>query len=663
MTIPVQPKVDENRTARAPYNFIPLPEKVITIPVTDLPDQGIYDPELHTGYIECELTTSSPVYVRAGLTPDQAKAGKESKDLPDFFYLNDKNQPIIPGSSLRGMLRTLVEIVTFSKIGSVSKTPLVYRSVGGTTNHDAHYRDMMMHLDREETTGKNMKYYTPLMRGGYMVRTGPNDWAIRPAKVIGGTTYAHIGINEDKFRKLKRVKNCQNAFEIYIQTGPYQYQDVRGGFLKIKFAKVTDSDSNARPGLRPATLARSGWMNSKKSEAVVYEADPDAHLLPLTDAQVDAYREQVSKEQEKLLGKHGVLNDGQPVFYIEKDGKVVFFGHTRMFRMPYPNSPFDYVPDYARAEEQPKEPGLVDFAEAMFGYTRKVEKGSQRQRAYAGRVFCGDAELVNGQKDIWLSNSPIAPRILSGPKPTTFQHYLVQTEPNFYEIGKTRDGATKNETRLRDFASPTPSETVIRGHKFYWHKGQVGLDEIGEKGALAEKDTQHTHIHPLKAGVSFKFRVRFENLSDEELGAMMWILNIAADNNIRLKFGMGKPLGMGAIQIKPQLHQSNSANRYASLMDGQSWSGNPPKNTDLSNSAMQRFVDFMSDELETDFMKHHRVRALLTMLQWPGPAREWTRYMEIEYPDPNERRGKRNEYKERPVLPTPFGVWSKKKSG
>jgi hypothetical protein len=189
----------------------------------------------------------------------------------------------------------------------------------------------------------------------------------------------------------------------------------------------------------------------------------------------------------------------------------------------------------------------------------------------------------------------------------------------------------------------------------------VGLDEISEKGTLAEKDTQHTHIRPLKAGVSFKFQARFENLSDEELGALMWILNIAADNNIRLKFGMGKPLGMGAIQIKAQLHKSNSMQRYASLLNGQVWSGDPQKDTDSGNSAMQSFVDFMSNDLETEFMKHSRIRALLTMLQWPGPAREWTRYMEIEYPDPKDRRGKRNEYKERPVLPSPFGVWSKLK--
>ena len=661
MSIPVQAKVDDNREARAPYNFIPLPEKVIAVPVKELPDQGIYDPQLHTGLIDCELTTSSPVYVRAGLTPVQAATKREAKDLPDFFYLNDKNQPVIPGSSLRGLLRTLTEIVTFSKIGAVSKTPLVYRSVGGTTNHDAHYRDMLMRLDREETQGKNTKYYTPLMRGGYMVQTGPRDWAIQPAREIGGTTYAHIGINEDKFSSLKRVKNCQNAYEIFIQTGPYQYQDVRGGFLKIKFAKVTDSDAAPRPGLRPATLARSGWMNSKRSEAVIFERDTTANLLDLTDEQVDAYREQVSQEQEKLLGKQGALNDGQPVFYLlDKKGAVVFFGHARMFRVPYPNSPFGYVPEYARPEETPKDPSIVDFAEAMYGYTRKVEGKTQKQRAYAGRVSVGDAELVDGQTEIWLSDKALTPKILSGPKPTTFQHYLVQQEPNFYEVGRTRDGAAKYETRLRDFAS-SQSETVLRGHKFYWHKGAVGADDIREKGEVKANDTQHTQIRPLKSGAKFKFQVRFENLTDEELGALMWLFQVASDENIRLKIGMGKPLGMGAIQIKARLFTTNADKRYAKLLEAGNWAGKPQENSNLAEPLTQAFLEMMEGELDAEFMKHPRIRALLTMLQWPGPNPEWTRYMEIEHPDPKEKRGKRNDYKERPVLPSPFGVWSKHK--
>jgi len=74
MTLPVQPdKIKENRQAVAPYNFVPLPELIVTQRVEELPDQGKYHPDRLTGYLDCELTTESPVFVRAGITPEQAK--------------------------------------------------------------------------------------------------------------------------------------------------------------------------------------------------------------------------------------------------------------------------------------------------------------------------------------------------------------------------------------------------------------------------------------------------------------------------------------------------------------------------------------------------------------------------------------------------------------
>lgn len=666
MTLLEQPKVDDNREARAPYNFIPLPEKVITVPVKELPDQGIYDPQLHTGFIDCELTTSSPVYVRAGLTPAQAAAKKEAKDLPDFFYLNDKNQPIIPGSSLRGLLRTLIEIITFSKIGAVSKTPLVYRSVGGTTNHDENYRFRMLRSDNKEYKAGDTKLYTPLIRGGYMVRLGTRDWAIRPAKVIDGATYAHIGLSKFDTDELTKLANCENAYKIFIKTGPYQYQDVKGGFLKVKFAKVIDNDSQMRPGLRPATLAISGRMFSKKSEAVIYEADENAALLTLTDEQIDDYVLQRSKEQEDLLGKEGALNHGQPVFYLfdEIKKEVIFFGHARMFRVPYQHSPFDYVPEYAQPAEEPSKPEVVDFAEAMFGYTRKVkDTKEQKQRAYAGRVACTDATLDEKQTNLWLSAEAIVPKVLGSPKPTTFQHYMVQPEPNYYPSDR-----PKPDTKLVDYDLSPSEKGAIRGHKFYWHKGAVDLEDIVQKGK--SKDTVLTKIHPLKAGVKFKFQVRFENLVDEELGALLWVLDQASKENMRLKIGMGKPIGMGAVSISPRLYITNPVKRYSSLLENTCWADGCQAQDQLAVDLLEQFTRFMCDELNHGlpkeeqierFEKSRRISALIRMLQWPGPNPEWTRYMEIEHPDPKEKRGKRNEYKERPVLPSPFGVWSKHK--
>src|SRR5690606_33807705 len=104
----------------------------------------------------------------------------------------------------------------------------------------------------------------------------------------------------------------------------------------VKFAKVLKNSNVSSPSLRPATLAISGRMFSKKSEAVVYEQDDKAELLPLTEEQIDNYILQQNKEQKDILEKNGVLNDGQPVFYLfdEKKNEVIFFGHARMFRAP-----------------------------------------------------------------------------------------------------------------------------------------------------------------------------------------------------------------------------------------------------------------------------------------------------------------------------------------
>lgn len=672
VNLPIQPDdIDESRQAFAPYNFVSLPDQIVTQTVDDLPDQGIYDQDRLTGYIDCELTTESPIYIRAGVNRQQIAAGKQSKDIPDFFYLNDANEPVIPGSSLRGMLRTLVEIVTYSKVSFVSKKKLVYRSVGGTTNHDAHYRDKMMHFDGDRD---RKKYYTPKILGGYMQKVGSRDWAIRPARVVDGTTYAHIRIDERLFNSLKGVDHTKNAYHIYVNTSPYEYQDVRGGFLKIKYAKVRSARANPESGFRPATLARSGAMISKLSEAVIYEADPDdKKLLVLTDEQVDAYREQISQEQIKLLGKQGVLNDGQPVFYIldEKTKQADFFGHARMFRVPYANSPFDYIPQPLRDGS----PDEVDFAEALFGYTREIkkEKNNYKQRAYAGRLSLTDATLIQGQKKIWLTTEKtVTPKILSGPKPTTFQHYLIQIEPENYKIGETRDGRARFETRLRDFASPK-SETTLRGHKFYWHKGAVDAEKIRETAGLRAGDSQHTQINPLRAGVRFSFRIQFENFSREELGALIFVLDIIANNEkMRLKLGMGKPLGFGAVKITPRLYVRSAPGRYSSLFGQDTWVSGYSEDPQVAQSALTKFLSKMESELGIGLTKASRIKELLSLLQWPGITPDEngkpTRYMEIEHKIPKEenKRSKINEYRDRPVLPSStkvFGNWNKSYKG
>ena len=371
-------------------------------------------------------------------------------------------------------------------------------------------------------------------------------------------------------------------------------------------------------------------MFTKRSEAVVFPPDPTSQKsndwLLVDDDLVLNYRNQISPEQEQLLGPRGVLRDGRPVFYLVENERLVFFGHTMMMRLPYRNSPYDLLPEALRDENN------LDLAEALFGFTKS-------ETALAGRVFLCDAICAPNQKDLFLE--VIHPKILGKPNPTTFQHYLEQPEPD-------------DKSRLVDF----DDAASLRGNKFYWHKGPIPLDKIQEDPSVVKKHPkQYTQIRPIRSGVRFTFHLHFENLTERELGAVSWILRIGSRQDLRLKIGMAKPLGMGAVHVKePDLHTIDVKHRYTRLFtDDGSWDKGEQMGAEMSqvhDNAEDAFTQWVLKDHEINpgavqtLGELPRLKELLKLLAWPGPSPDLTRYMEIEHLDPKARRSKSNEYRE-----------------
>ena len=134
--------------------------------------------------------------------------------------------------------------------------------------------------------------------------------------------------------------------------------------------------------------------------------------------------------------------------------------------------------------------------------------------ARAGRVFFTDAEYKSAHNGIWATEKPITPKVLSSPKPTSFQHYLVQ------DSEKNHNPDDKNS--LAHYGTPSPDETVIRGCKMYWHKNDIPLEDIEANPTDVDKSkTQYTSIKPVNTEVTFSFRVYFENLRKYELDALL----------------------------------------------------------------------------------------------------------------------------------------------
>ncbi|MCT7961126.1 TIGR03986 family CRISPR-associated RAMP protein [Laspinema sp. D1] len=661
--------VPKDRKAIAPYNFVELPD--FSISVENSPASNCYHSNRYTGRIKCSITTDSPLYIRGGMTPEnfdkfgeksdeelnpQAKDEKR-KALADFFQHPKTHHPVIPGSSLRGMLRTLVEIAGYGKLTKISEQQrFFFRAVAGKTKDDPLrnlYRDVI----------KNVK-------AGYLVKSG-NQWFIRPAKT-GVSNLSFIWVKESSLSPTE----IPNLIKMN-QVGEYKPQHIvvsyQGTFIKNGRTFAENVSENLDASEQKGMLVTSGNMLegsdkpsslNRKSHCLIFEENKQAETIQIDEKSIEDYCSSLTEFQKKspFDKEKGVLKDKGPIFYCQpqgKESKVTRFGHSPNFRIAYIPKGGDRaasVMDFIPPELTQSNGTDLDLAEAIFGFV-KNEKQEDNQ-ARAGRVYVSDAICQQkASDDIWWTRDlkkTMTPQILAGPKPTTFQHYLVQP--------------TSRQRDLKHYGSAPGKETVIRGHKLYWHKGNSPSIQLDNRQDVSESQT--TEIKPIKPGVSFKFTLDFENLSQIELGALLWILEIAGHKDYRLSVGMGKPLGMGAVAITHELWLSDRTARYSSLFQDDNWAtGDRLATGDESEKCINAFQNYIFTQLKTpektysDFNKIPRIQMLLAMLSWPGPSPEETRYMEIERDvnkshigQPKNGANTVNEYQDRPVLPTPLQI-------
>jgi len=111
-----------------PYNFVAAPPRNTTDPdLGDHPsiDQDHFDAECYTGRIQVRMTARTPL-----LVPDTDNVREANGHKSYSLRCGVDGKPLIPASSIRGMLRSAYEAVTNSRFGKFSlehNTPLRYR--------------------------------------------------------------------------------------------------------------------------------------------------------------------------------------------------------------------------------------------------------------------------------------------------------------------------------------------------------------------------------------------------------------------------------------------------------------------------------------------------------------------------------------------------------
>ncbi len=650
MSIPVHStEISEERQAVAPYNFVPLPNAIRLM--VDPPSQGYYDENLLSGRISCTLKNATPMYVRAAQTLEQYE--KDVKSSESFYHGSSgeqKEKLLIPGSSLRGMLRTLVEVVSFSRVSPVLDKQLFYRSVENTSMGET-YRDRMK--DK--------------VRAGFFHRDQSGAW-------ITPTIAARV--TRDEIRREFKVKNIYKERDEkgapIRESSPKRVPDEKlqhkPVFVALKddsydepdrFFNVSEFSHNHTVGLEEAVLVITGDMKvrpgrdgkkKEKKEFVFLKTDSTVKI-PIEEGQIELFedKDQITQYQGYAFNGGGKLKNGDPVFYLagNHETPVIGFGRAYMFRLPYRFSPLEMLP-----EELKKHPEKYDLAEALFGYVPQDKNG---RKQVASRLRISDAFFQGDDIDKALLDE-VTLKVLSSPKATTFQHYLTQGKPN-------------NPDRLSHYDSPKGS-TTLRGHKFYWHKGTVSLNDYKapEKDLGEHKSQYSPPVKPIREGQTFKFEIAFENLRPAELGALLWVLDKAGNEDYRLKIGMGKPYGLGSVSIESEIVFENRKQRYEKLLEGKQWHSPLEVSKEKEVNSKNAFASWLFETQDATFEqidRLSRIQELLAMLSWsqhPNPKK--TRYMEIDEFTGRKHMitGESGHFPKRPVLPPPskvFGVWSK----
>ena len=663
MSIPQHENPKSNREAVAPYNFVPLPASIRTMAAP--PSHDRYHLDLLTGKLVCTLTTASPLYVRASQTLAQFQADETPSDP---YYGERKLDLQIPGSSLRGMLRNMVEIVSQSKLNPVTDKPLFFRTVEKSSIGDA-YGKRMTQGDPQEGG------WYPKANAGYLELID-GDYFIRPAQEILGTQ--HYRVEEDVARgAIRRLRDMafQRPNGRWSPERGYKWLRQQVWFKPTKpkghlprspqfYAEIKEIRTGGKPegqGWKRGWFVASGWVPARRGRGkhlhwiVGPPVIDDQQLIEISDDDMDLYKEygggtSQKIRREKMSVVPDLPNKPIPCFYTfwkdEEANQRVAFGHTGMFRLPYEQSPAQMLPPQLR------DAGL-DLAEAMFGMI------DAKRGAHAGRVFVTDAKFVGDPRQALMPLQTISTQALSSPKPTSFQHYLTQKNSN-------------NPNALSHYDSST-RETVLRGHKLFWHVGNTDAvkSRLDSSPEIRGNDDR-SQFRPIKEGQSFTFNIHFENLRAEELGALLWVLDKAADPKYQLKLGMGKPYGLGSIGLTYQTALTNREARYDDLFDGDSWqSGRVADTTQIdqlekARTQFARWVLANDEASKDDVDQNARIQEFLTMLSWEDrPSPNQTRYMIL-----NEftgrisvQTGQQGRFSKRPVLPKPTQVVKAPQSG
>lgn len=546
--------IETDKTFVNPYHFIELARQLEKkFKYQDRKAEGKL-----TGWLECTLETKTPIFIPNTSNVFIQKVGDGDMKCYDFFsYTNLGNEstdrkledlpepkPVIPGSEIRGMIRSAYEAVTNSCLSTIDDEQTLYKRVQSPAKPGQ--------LMFENNQWKLIECKPPYKF--------PQSWITRKN--------SKIYINDQEYSEGQKVfiKTKFRSNKI-LKIAQKPGSDLKPGFLHVGECSEDENkekDENKKKQYETVFVHKKDKRSHQKIEKPIGPKQFPSVIGNLIENLL-LYREKQNKTKGHNQYSHFHLNESQLRGVLQlvqrcTEQKVTAAEFNRRLQhdfrkvFEYLNGALIYfVPRRGIHGERyylsPAAIGREVFYSKLTDLIGNFTPCTQinhlceacalygiagKEEAATSRVRFTDAHV----QGTYQFDQPQTLKELASPKLSATEFYLKQTDSNAHLWNY--DYAINWNTHKGGIPNYTPE---IRGRKFYWHQKDA---DVEHKGKLTERNV---HVRPLKSG-TFSFKVYFNNITEDELLKLLWVLEIGGKDSHAHKIGMGKPIGLGSVQIR-----------------------------------------------------------------------------------------------------------------
>lgn len=585
-----------------PYNFVPaLPRTSVKGELGDRQPVGhhAYLDNCWTGTIAVKLTTKTPLLIPDALQPGDEREGHKTYGLRKLDDL-----PYLPPTSIKGMLRSAYEAVTNSRLSVFvgHEKRLFYRmnasdglSLVPARIEQGQVRLMMGTTSQLPTWNSNRQQW---QISGAMYAA----WLPRYDRNTGEIANFAVRYSDGQLP--------EHGQQVYMWLEEYQ-KTSRNGRPIFKYWKVSKIARNESQLGNQPTIGRAHGSHSPTGREMIrtmgYVCITNANAQKKHDERVFFHKSNlqsnlltleayVKEDWQYLIDNYKELHEGkEPDCAREWSNHITNAANVRSLQ--------DETLCYALVEEYdgqwfveqlypviiardifaepPSE--LLDRslrpadsveklspADRVFGWVRQNDRDPQKSddpvNAHKGQIRVHSVQCNSPDPIQRFGEQGFPLAILGQPKEQQTRFYAAQNQQ-----GKAfADGTAKSE-------GYQDSSQGLRGRKVYphhrdlpdshWdhpecdrtqqqHNGHYHEYRRPKKDGQEQRDDQNRSIKAwVKQNQEFTFKIDVVNLSNEELGALLYLLNLPKDHYHRL--GGGKPFGFGSVRL--ELDESETA--------------------------------------------------------------------------------------------------------